>query len=124
MEDIRGRKTEQHDEPQHEAAGPTFIMKVKRWFRIGWLFTLYVFDIVADKTADNWVIAKREGDLLFGTALALIGVFGFNSGKFCDGNTADYLSCTRPTAYHYYSAFDIALIVIGVFFIQLWFFKR
>ena len=72
----------------------------------------------------NLGIIRREVELFLGAALTLVGILGFNSAKFCDGNTADYLSCTRPTAYHYYSASDIILIVVGVFFVLLWFLKR
>jgi hypothetical protein len=46
------------------------------------------------------------------------------SGKYCDGNAADYLACTRPTTYYYYNGFEIFLIIAGIFLILLWFQKE
>ncbi len=97
---------------------------LKRWFWIGWLVLQWGFDKLIDSQRGNYEIIKKEADLFFGTALTIMGLLGFSSSKFCDGNTADYLSCTRPTSYHYYSAFAIFLVIIGVFFILFWFLKR
>ena len=66
----------------------------------------------------------REKELFIGVALTVVGLLSFKSDKFCDGNTADYLSCTRPSAYHFYAPLDITIIVIGVFFILIWFLNR
>ena len=66
----------------------------------------------------------REAELFIGTALTLIGLLSIEADKFCDGNTADYLSCTRPSTYYFYSPLDIAIVVIGVFLIMVWFLNR
>ncbi len=62
----------------------------------------------------------RDMELFIGTALTLVGVLSIEADKFCDGNTADYLSCTRPSTYYFYSPLDIAIIVVGVFLILIW----
>jgi hypothetical protein len=62
--------------------------------------------------------------LFIGTALTLVGLLSFESGKFCDGNTADYLSCTRPSTFYFYSPLEITVVVIGVFFILIWMLNR
>lgn len=98
--------------------------RLKRVARRAWLATFHWLDHLMDLAEDNWDIIRREADLFFGAALVLLGLFNFQSGKYCDGNAADYLSCTSPTTYYYYGALEIALILIGVFFILLWFFKR
>ena len=97
---------------------------IKRSLRTTWVVIQYLFDRFADAMAENVFVIGREGDLFFGTALTLLGILSFQSSKFCDGNTADYLSCTRPTAYHYYGAPQIIIIIVGVFFILFWFLKR
>jgi hypothetical protein len=64
-----------------------------------------------------------ETELFLGTALVAIGFLSFESDKYCDGNTADYLSCTRPSTYYYFDWLDIALIIAGIFFIFFWLLK-
>ena len=81
-------------------------------------------DRLLDAMEENWAIVRREKDLFFGSLLFLLGLLDFHSGKYCDGNTADYLSCTRPVTYYYYTWLEIILIIVGVFFILLWFMKR
>ncbi|MEN9412958.1 MAG: hypothetical protein RLZZ342_45 [Candidatus Parcubacteria bacterium] len=76
----------------------------------------YVLDAALRRLALMW----RHVDIFVGGTLFAIGVLGFESGKYCDGNTADYLSCTRPAVYYYYSAFDIVLVVVGIWFITVW----
>ncbi len=61
-----------------------------------------------------------ETELFLGAALLAIGTFGFESDKYCDGNTADYLSCTRPSTFYYYDWLDVTLIVLGIFFVLVW----
>ena len=96
---------------------------LRRYITIAWLTLQYLFDKLMDFGEKDFAIIKQEGELFFGTALTLIGVFSFQNGKNCDGNTADYLSCTRPSTFYYYGAFEILLIVVGVFFIMLWFLR-
>lgn len=69
-------------------------------------------------------IIRRNASLFFGLALFLLGAFGFSSGKYCDGNPADYYSCTNPSAYHYYSPVALIAIVAGAFCIAVWFIKK
>ena len=85
---------------------------------------IYLLDRTLAALQDNARIILREIDLFLGTALLFIGILGFESDKYCDGNTADYLSCTRPTTYYFYDNLDVVLIVLGVFFVILWFLKR
>ncbi len=79
-----------------------------------------MLDSALRATASYIQTIVREFELFFGTALLLVGFLGFESDKYCDGNTADYLSCTRPATYYYFDTLDTVLIVLGVFFILLW----
>jgi hypothetical protein len=83
-----------------------------------------VFDAAIDGIGERMAIMRRESDMFFGALLLTLGLAGFNSDKFCDGNSADYLSCTRPSTYYYFSAFDQLLIVAGVTLILLWLLAR
>lgn len=98
-------------------------LKLKRAVRMVWLVIERLFDILMDALVEYAHIIWREMEVFFGSALLLVGVFGFQNGKNCDGNTADYISCTNPSTFYYYDWLQIAVIVIGVFFIMLWFFK-
>ena len=71
----------------------------------------------------NWGVIRKEADLFFGTAITIVGMLGFSAGRYCDGNTAEYLSCTRPSSFYYFDALHITLVIIGVFYIALWFRK-
>ena len=97
-----------------------FKVLARRW----WIATFRVLDRVTDIVEADWEIIKREGDLFGGAFILLLGALNVQSGKYCDGNASDYLSCTRPTTYYYYNGLEIALIIIGVFLILLWFQKR
>lgn len=66
----------------------------------------------------------RDKTLFLGVALTLVGLLSFKSDKFCDGNTADYLSCTRPSTFYFYSPLEITVIVVGVFLILIWILNR
>jgi len=83
-----------------------------------------LFDRFLDWALGRLTLMRAEFELFAGTALLIVGMLGFRSGKYCDGNTADYLSCTRPSTFYYYSAFDIALVVIGFFLVLFWFLSR
>lgn len=89
-----------------------------------WIATFRFFDHVLDSVETDWHIIKREGDLFSGALVLLLGALNVQSGKYCDGNTSDYLSCTRPTTYYYYNGLEVALIIIGVFLILLWWQKQ
>lgn len=89
-----------------------------------WLTIAYFFDVLADAIIERFALMQTEIDLFLGAALALFGTFSFQAGKYCDGNTADYLSCTRPATYYYYSPFSIVAVVIGVCLILVWFVRN
>ncbi len=93
---------------------------VGRTVRIGGLIVGHLFNGFLDKLAHFVEVVGKEIELFIGTALVLIGLFSFESDKFCDGNTADYLSCTRPSAYYYFGSLDIFCIVLGTFLILFW----
>lgn len=67
---------------------------------------------------------RKNGGLFFGLAAVIFGLLDFSNGKYCDGNPADYYSCTNPDTYYYYGFFAIALTIIGAFCITLWFLKK
>ena len=89
-----------------------------------WVSVEYVSYHFARACADNIRIMRKEGNLFAGAGLVLLGLLNWSSGKYCDGNTADYLSCTRPNTYYYYGAFQIALIILGVFLVLVWYVKN
>lgn len=91
---------------------------------VGFLLVGYLFELLVTSMQKNLGVISREADLFVGSLFLTVGLLGFNSSKFCDGNTADYLSCTRPSTFYYYSAFDMVLVVLGVSFVLFWFFKR
>ena len=97
---------------------------LKRMARVTWLATYKLLDYVMDVLEDDWEIVLREADLFAGALLVILGLLNFQSSKYCDGNAADYLSCTQPTTYYYYNGLEVALVIIGVVFILLWFMKR
>lgn len=88
--------------------------------RFSVLFARFLFD----KLIERVHIMLREFDLFSGVGLFLLGLLNFNTGRYCDGNTGDYLSCTRPAVYYYFDAFDIVLIVLGIFLFLFWYVKR
>jgi len=73
---------------------------------------------------ENIFLVRKNAHLFFGIALFLFGILGFSNGKYCDGNQADYYSCTNPSAYYYYGFFATALCIFGAFCIALWFLKK
>lgn len=93
-------------------------------FRILWIIADYIFDGVVEALSGNIAVVRKEVQLFLGSALVIIGFFGFESGKYCDGNTADYLSCTRPSTYYFYDYVDLTCLILGVTLILLWVVKR
>ncbi len=108
---------EQHEEPQTRG-------RIQYGLKFLSLFSVYLIERLVDHVEEYAQLMLREKELFLGNLLILLGALNFNSDKFCDGNTADYLSCTRPSTYYYFDALDIALIVIGVFFVLLWFVRE
>lgn len=84
----------------------------------------FVGSRAVDLFVDDIAVIVANGRVFAGMILFLIGLFGFESDRYCDGNTATYLSCTRPSTYYYFSAFDIFLIVIGATLVLLWLIDR
>jgi len=93
---------------------------IKRFAWVSWLVLLYGADRIIDLSHDHALRIRREWELFLGVLLVLVGLLNFENGKNCDGNTADYLSCTRPSTYYYFNGFEIAAIIIGVFLVTLW----
>lgn len=87
------------------------------------MFIMYLIDRLGVWIGARANIIARESDLFLGTALFLIGFLGFESGRYCDGNSSDYLSCTRPATYYFYDATHITLVILGVFLIMVWFIR-
>jgi hypothetical protein len=96
----------------------------RRYTRITILVAEYIFDEIVDAIVDSAKVIQSEGRLFMGLALSVIGLMDFSNGKYCDGNAADYLSCTRPTVFYYYGTFEIVLVVIGVMLVVVWSLKR
>ena len=106
------------------SAHPTFQKKIQRGVWIGWRFVVFCLEYVADGLIEGYEVMRKEAGLFWGVLFIITGLFGFRSGRYCDGNTADYLSCTRPAAYYYYDTLHIILLVIGIFLIMIWFLKQ
>ena len=77
-------------------------------------------DSLFDFVMHSLATIARDAELFAGVALTLVGLLSIEADKFCDGNTADYLSCTRPSTFYFYSPLDIAIVVVGVFLILIW----
>jgi hypothetical protein len=99
-------------------------VKIARYVRIGILVAEYMYDELIDAIIDSARVVQSEGRLFLGSVCTVIGLMNFRNGKYCDGNSVDYLSCTRPVAYYYYSGFEIVLVVLGVTLMLVWFLKR
>lgn len=84
----------------------------------------YFLKVFKKSLLENLFLVRENAMLFFGIALFLFGVLGFSNGKYCDGNPADYYSCTNPSAYYYYSPLAIALCILGAFCIAIWFLKK
>jgi hypothetical protein len=95
-----------------------------RYLRILWHTALFLLDRFFDWLADKARVIWREFDLFLGVALTSIGLLHIHIGRFCDGNSADYLSCTRPAVFYYYSAAEIVLITLGIVLIVIWLLSR
>lgn len=102
----------------------------KTWQRVTglarflWLLLQYLFDRSLEALARDAIIIQREADLFLGATLFLVGLLGFESARYCDGNLNDYISCTRPATYYYFDTLDIVLIVLGIFFMLIFHFKH
>lgn len=97
---------------------------VTHYIYVAWLTGLYLADTFLDWVLGHLAVVRREIDLFLGIAFSVAGILSFRVGRYCDGNSSDYLSCTRPAVYYFYPAFDTAIIVLGVFLIVLWCLSR
>ena len=97
---------------------------VRVFLRTVWVSVEYLSVRVLEAIVEDLRIMREEIDLFLGTGLFLLGMLNWSTGKYCDGNSSDYLSCTRPTVYYYYNAFEIILAILGVGLVLLWFVKR
>jgi hypothetical protein len=83
------------------------------------------FDTVIGERGPTYrAIARREAELLVGVVFVVTGLMNFNSSRYCDGNPADYFSCTNPTTYYYYDWFTVALVAVGAVLIVLWWLRH
>jgi hypothetical protein len=89
-----------------------------------WISFEYLSVTFAEAIGGRLRAMWAELDLFLGALLLLLGLLNWSSGKYCDGNTADYLSCTNPATYYYYNALEIGLIVLGALLILVWFVKN
>lgn len=92
--------------------------------RAVWISIEYIAYHIAKAFGENLRTMRKEMNLFLGAALTVLGMLNWSTGKYCDGNTADYLSCTRPTAYYYYSWFSVTLVLIGVLLVLVWFVRN
>lgn len=106
---------------EYQPARPGRVARIRRNL---WQVTLSMGDSFLDWLEVRLKIAIQEKDLFLGTLFFILGFLNFHSGKYCDGNTADYLSCTRPVTYYYYTWLELGLIILGVFLILVWFLQR
>ncbi len=85
-----------------------------RFLRVLRALLTYSIETIVDAIIIRLRILAREKDLVIGSILVVVGFLNFESDKYCDGNTAEYLACTRPSTYYYFDALDITFIVLGV----------
>jgi hypothetical protein len=95
-----------------------------RYLRIIWHTALFLLDRLVDWLGRKIRVIRHESDLFLGIALASVGLLHIHIGRFCDGNSSDYLSCTRPAVFYYYSAVEIVLVTLGIFLIVIWMLSR
>src|SRR5882724_2153876 len=79
------------------------------------IHSFFRYPLVREYTA----LFSEHAALLFGVALLIVGFFTFSSDRYCDGNPANYYSCTNPNTYYYYSPYSIALMILGATLIIL-----
>lgn len=89
-----------------------------------WVSIEYIAVRLVEAAYEDLKIVRTEVNLFLGVLLGLLGLFNWSTGKYCDGNSSDYLSCTRPTVYYYYGAFEITLIVLGTLLVLIWLVKK
>ncbi len=94
--------------------------KVRTMAVTTWVSIEYIATQIVDAVTEDLRVFRKEANLFLGTTIGLLGLFNWSTGKYCDGNSSDYLSCTRPTVYYYYGAFEIALMVLGVVLVLVW----
>jgi hypothetical protein len=95
------------------------MMARRAFFTLGALVLFIRDELVRD--VQDIVLSGR---LFLGITSLLVGLLSFASDKYCDGNAANYYTCTRPATYYFYPWWAILLIVIGSFLIVLWFLRR
>lgn len=107
-----------------EEQSVSFIGRLRHRAWVAGMFIAYLFDRALLWAGVRAKVIAKESDLFLGTALFLIGLLGFESARYCDGNSADYLSCTRPATYYFYDAPHTILIVLGVVLILTWWVRK
>jgi hypothetical protein len=89
-----------------------------------WITVEYLSSKLWDALVADARVVGEEANLFLGSLLFIVGLFNWSVGKYCDGNSSDYLSCTRPTVYYYYSAFEVVLMVVGASLVLVWLIER
>lgn len=93
------------------------LMRKMRIVHAFWVF-------VRNKLWDDILLLLQNGRLFLGLAMVLVGLLSFASDRFCDGGTSSYYTCTRPATYYFYPAWAILIVLVGAFFIVLWFLRK
>ncbi len=103
-----------------EETRDSFGVRLRNRLWLAGMFVMYLMDRFGVWIGARVNLVVKEVDLFLGVALFIVGLLGFESGRYCDGNSADYLSCTRPATYYFYDAPHTILIILGIFLIMMW----
>ena len=114
---MKGVLEQEGGQLQEEGRVQQLIRTLKERSRGLWL-------VAADEAMRDWLLIRREPDLFIGIAFLVVGLLGFDSGRYCDGSSSEYISCTRPATFYFFSPFDTLFVIAGAFFIALWTQKR
>jgi hypothetical protein len=68
----------------------------------------------------SFSVMERHALLFVGIALFILGLLNFSNGKYCDGNVADYYSCTNTAVYYYYGPIAVIACIVGAFLMTVW----
>jgi hypothetical protein len=120
VEYIHNTSMPEHIKTEHEPRKG----RVSSLAQTTWVSAEYVSVNLVDALQENLRMMLREADLFIGVIFTLLGLLNWSSAKYCDGNTSDYLSCTRPATYYYYGALEITLIIVGVLLVVIWALKQ
>lgn len=95
--------------------------KAGKFLRTAWVTVEYLSVRLVEAFEVRLETLRQEIDLFLGASFFILGILNWSSAKFCDGNSSDYLSCTRPAVYYYYGSFEIVLVLLGTLLVLRWF---